>query len=377
MTRQVDISIPGKTESYPILIGESLLQSDQLINQLLSLKVSHYAIITDTVVEQHQAKNLQQHLNKHQLKTTLISFPAGEEHKSRATKAFCEDQLLALGLGRDTCIIGIGGGIVTDLAGFVAATYCRGVPSIMIPTSLLAMVDASIGGKAGVNVPQGKNLIGTITQPKAVFIDTAALKTLPLAEIKNGMAEIIKHGLIADKAYIEFLNANAKKLLQLDAKLIEETIYASVKIKGQIVQEDETEKGKRRLLNLGHTFAHAIEVASKHEIPHGRAVAIGIIAESYLSMKMGQLQPSDFQEVCAIINLYQIELTWKGVLSPADLLDLMKLDKKSLNQKPRFVILKEIGAPLEFDGQYCTAVDEKLLEHAIEWICSDVMQLPL
>ena len=158
MTRQVDISIPGKTESYPILIGESLLQSDQLINQLLSLKVSHYAIITDTVVEQHQAKNLQQHLNKHQLKTTLISFPAGEEHKSRATKAFCEDQLLALGLGRDTCIIGIGGGIVTDFAGFVAATYCRGVPSIMIPTSLLAMVDASIGGKAGVNVPKGKTL---------------------------------------------------------------------------------------------------------------------------------------------------------------------------------------------------------------------------
>lgn len=374
MTRQVNVTIPGRTSSYPIVIGEALLQSDQLMEHLLALKVSHYAIITDKVVEQHHAKNLQQYLLRHQLKTALISFPSGEEYKSRSTKEFCEDKLLNLGLGRDTCIIGMGGGIVTDLAGFVASTYCRGVPSIMIPTSLLAMVDASIGGKTGVNVPQGKNLIGTITQPTAVFIDTATLKTLPQAEIKNGMAEVIKHGLIADKAYYEFLKANADKLLQLDAKLMEEAIHGSVKIKGQIVQEDESEKGKRRLLNLGHTVAHAIEVASKHEIPHGRAVAIGIIAESYLSMKMGYLQSSEFKAICDIIHLYRIELTWKGVIKASDLLDLMKLDKKSLKQKPRFVILKEIGMPLEFDGQYCTEADEKVLDETIEWMCTNVMR---
>lgn len=373
MTRQFSVIIPGKPSTYPIFISENLLQSEQLISHLRSLKASQYAIITDANVESLHALKLKIFLEEH-LNITLIVFQPGEEHKSRATKEFCEDHLLSLGAGKDSCIIGMGGGIVTDLAGYVASTYCRGVPSIMIPTSLLAMVDASIGGKTGINVPQGKNLIGTITQPTAVFIDTSTLKTLPFDEIKNGMAEVIKHALIADKGYLDFLRINSKKLLQLDSAILEETVYKSVVIKGQIVQEDETEKGKRRLLNFGHTVAHAIEIATEHKIPHGRAVAIGMITEGYLSMKMGYLSPSDFEIIKEIINLYQIDLTWDGVIEPSKILDLMRMDKKSLRQTPRFIILKEIGVPLEFDGQYCTSVDERLLDNTIEWMCKNVMR---
>lgn len=372
MTKQLLMNIPGRSRSYPILIGEGVLQSEELINYLSSTKASKYAIITDTMVESLHARELQLSL-KSRFDMTLVSFPPGEENKSRATKEMCEDHLLNLGAGKDTCIIGMGGGIVTDLAGYVASTYCRGVPSIMIPTSLLAMVDASIGGKTGINVPQGKNLIGTISQPTAVLIDTATLTTLPLDEIKNGMAEVIKHALIADKSYLDFLKMNSQGLLKLDAEILEEAVYRSVEIKGQIVQEDETEKGKRRLLNFGHTVAHAIEIATEHQIPHGRAVAIGMLTEGYLSMKMGHLSLSDFKTIGDILTLYQIDLTWKGALEPSRILETMRMDKKSLRQVPRFVILAELGLPIEFDGQYCTSVDEKLLDNAIEWMCSDVM----
>lgn len=359
---------------YPILVKAGLLYSEELVNTLKSIKSSQYVIFTDTIIADLHANKLETFLKDKGLQISLFSFPSGENSKTRQTKEACENHLLSLGAGRDTCIIGIGGGVVTDLAGFVASTYCRGVPVVMIPTSLLAMVDASIGGKTGVNVPEGKNLIGITYQPHSVFIDTAILKTLPLAEIKNGISEMIKHGIIADKEYFLFLKEHAKKILELDSHVMEKAIFDSIIIKASIVEEDESEQGKRRLLNFGHTVAHAIETATNHDISHGRAVAIGVLTESYLSMQAGDLKQEDFEQIREVLNAYQIDLTWNRKLQPEELLDLMKMDKKSIGKTPRFTILEQIGKPLEFNGQFCTTVDENLLKNTLEWMCTNVMQ---
>lgn len=373
MSRQLDIKIPPKTISYPILIGEGILQTEPFIQLLTSFKASRYAIITDTIVEPLHAKNLEAYLKSKGLNIILISFPPGEDYKTRETKEYCENKLLKQGFGRDTVVIGMGGGIVTDVAGFVASTYCRGVPYIVVPTTLLAMVDASIGGKTAVNVPEGKNLIGTICQPNAVYIDTLTLKTLPIQEIKNGVSEMIKHGLIFDPSYFELMRDHSFQILNLDSKILEEAIYGSIRIKAHMVEHDETEKGMRRLLNFGHTVAHAIEIATKHDIQHGRAVAIGMLAEGYMAMKLGKLSQKDFESITKIFDLYKMDLTWDFALSSDELMAYMKMDKKSLSQAPRFILLDKIGHALEFDGQYCSTVDANIVKEALEWTYSNVM----
>lgn len=347
--------------SLPIYFGTQLLTKI-----LRSLKTSHNVIITDSIVEPLYGKQLEKYLNEQGFPTSLISFPTGEEFKTRETKEYCENQLLKLGADRQTCVIGLGGGVVLDIAGFVAATYCRGVPSLLIPTSLLAMVDASIGGKTGVNVPEGKNMIGTITQPKAIFIDPEMLKTLPLPEIKNGIAEMIKHSLIQDRTYFNFLKLHAKEILTLPMPLLKEAIWKSILIKSAIVKEDEFETGKRRLLNLGHTFAHALETASDYTIAHGRAVAIGILAECQLAYRLNYLEQSACDEIRSLFEAFGIDLTLPKSLNK-NLYDLMKRDKKGASQSPRFVLLKEIGVPLPFDGQYCIPIDENILKKLISF----------
>ncbi len=231
----------------------------------------------------------------------------------------------------------------------------------MIPTSLLAMVDASIGGKNGVDVPEGKNLIGTFYQPKKVLIDPTLLKTLSPKEVRNGLVEMIKHALIADKRYFHFFQTNVDPILGLDGKSLEKAIYDSCLIKKTIVEEDEKETGKRRLLNCGHTLAHALEHITHYEIAHGEAVAIGILVEAYLSNKLGYLSSNDLHAIIAIFQAYQIPLQPLPQVDPHIILKATELDKKSTKGNARYVLLKEIGAPLEFDGQYCTTIDESLL----------------
>lgn len=343
--------------SLPIYFGINLLPKI-----LKSLNCLHCVIITDSNVKPLYGNPLEQFLKEKGLTVSLISFPAGEEFKTRETKETCENEMLKEGVDRQACVIGLGGGVVVDLAGFVAATYCRGIPAIMIPTSLLAMVDASLGGKTGVNVPEGKNMIGTITQPKAIFIDPEMLKTLPLPEIKNGISEMVKHSLIGSRDYFKFLKSHAKEILALDMMLMRQAISESILIKSAIVREDEFETGKRRLLNLGHTFAHALETATNYKISHGRAVAKGIIIEADLACQMGYLDRTTCDEIRSIFEAFEIDLTLQEPLPVNQLLDLMRRDKKAAFQSPRFTFLKEIGNPLPFDGQYCIAVDENLLK---------------
>jgi 3-dehydroquinate synthase len=293
---------------------------------------------------------------------TLFTFQGGERAKTRETKQELEDALLHQKFGRDTLLIGLGGGVVTDLSAFLAATYMRGVPLILVPTTLLGMVDAAIGGKNGVNTPAGKNLIGTTYHPLHICIDPELLSSLPEKEWIYGLAEILKYGLIANKEIWEILENNPSAWKESLAELI----LASVQTKKKVVEQDPFEKGLRRILNFGHTIAHAIEKLSDFQMPHGEAVAIGCIAESHLSWQLGHLKKEELVRIKTLFRkfpfLFQLPETY-GVKA---LLDAMQMDKKAKEQNPRFALIDRIGHTLAFDGAYCSAIPQKELQRLLE-----------
>ena len=330
------------------------------VSEIISLRdclPSRYAIICDTTVRELYGQKLHQNLTSKGLDVKLFSFPSGEQYKTRQTKESIENELFENGFGRDTCIIALGGGVVLDMAGFIATTFCRGVPLVMVPTTLLAMVDASIGGKTGVNTPYGKNLVGSFYEAKKIIQDTSFLQSLPNDEIQNGIVEMIKHGLIGDSKYFDFLETHVQKLINLDRDSIEKAICDSVQIKTTIVKADSNENGIRNILNFGHTVGHAIEKISDYRIPHGKAVAIGIVAESYLSMKKTHLPKNSYERIKNIFRSYEIPFNIPVDITLSALKDAMVSDKKSLKGTPRFVLISEIGKPLVFDNTYCTSVD--------------------
>jgi 3-dehydroquinate synthase len=358
-----------ESEDYEIEIQSGLLHRQA---HYLSSLASRFAIITDDRISPLYGEELVKSLSSSGLEAYLFSFPNGEQYKTRATKERLENQLFDKGFGRDTCVIALGGGIVTDLAGYLAATYCRGVPLVMIPTSLLGMVDASIGGKTGVNVPHGKNLLGCIYQPKKVCIDPSTLKSLPLCELTNGVVEMIKHGLIADRQFFEFLEENSSQLLALDSAILEKAIFVSCRIKKEIVEQDEKENGKRHLLNFGHTIGHALENLTHYSLSHGEAVAIGLLVESYLSVLLGVLNPKSLERIQQILLKYSLPLRLPTRFPIQTILDALKLDKKSLKGRPRFVVIDEIGSSLPYNSIYCTPVEESLIRKALQWMNDDL-----
>lgn len=284
----------------------------------------------------------------------LIEVPSGEEHKTRETKQKLEDELFKRKIGRDSLLVAVGGGVTTDLVGFLASTYMRGVPLVLIPTTLLAMVDAAIGGKTGVDTPFGKNLVGSFYLPKAIFIDTELLKTLPEKEMRNGYSEILKYGLIEDSQIWQRWRD------------LSFSIRASIACKVKVVSEDfEETKGLRRILNFGHTVGHALEMLSHFQMPHGEAVALGCMAEGYLSHLLGHLSKQDLE---TILELYRsLNYRFKKV-DPRAFLDAMALDKKAKGGHTRFVLLEKIGACVSFGGEYCTAVKQDALDEMVRWM---------
>jgi 3-dehydroquinate synthase len=313
------------------------------------LKIMKYALITDSTVEELYGKALYSYLRELGYDVQIFSFPAGEGSKTRTTKEKLEDQLLLAGYGRETTIIALGGGVVTDLAGFLASTFCRGVPLVLIPTTLLGMVDAAIGGKTGVNTEQGKNMIGSFYFPETLVIDAFFLKTLPEKEMFNGTVEMLKAGLIADAEFFEnFSNIP-----------MGEAIHRSIEIKRRIVAQDPQETGLRRILNLGHTIGHAIETLSHYEISHGEAVAAGIVLEAQIGYELGILKASAFEKISR--NFPQVPFNF----DPEKLLSILCRDKKALGRRPRFVFLKDIGVPLNYDGNYCQEVAPELITQVL------------
>lgn len=306
-----------------------------------------FAIITDDKVGSLHGKKLLDQLQKSNLKAEVFIFKSGEENKTRHTKELIEDAMQAASFGKDSCIIALGGGVVSDLAGFIASTYCRGLSYVVIPTTLLGMVDASIGGKNGVNTPFGKNLVGSFYPPNAIFFDPEFLATLPEFELRNGITEMIKHGIVADEKHFKNLESDES---------LESLILESSAVKLRIIQEDPFESGLRRILNFGHTIGHALEIVSKHRISHGEAVAIGMIIESYFSWKLGYLPFESFKRIEKLIKRYHPNLNCSFDLGAV--IEAMLMDKKSVKGMPRFVLIKEIGAVMSFEGAYCREVPE-------------------
>jgi 3-dehydroquinate synthase len=285
----------------------------------------------------------------------LISVPS---RKTREAKQTLEDELLKRKLGRDTVIVGMGGGATTDLVAFIASTYMRGIPLVLIPTTLLGMVDASIGGKTGVDTPFGKNLIGTFYLPKAIFIEPELLKSLPEKEMKNGLSEILKYGLIEDASIWEKCARWKEEIFFL--------VHSSISCKVKIVGQDFEEKtGLRRILNFGHTVGHALELLSHYEMAHGEAVALGCMAESYLSHLLGYLSAHELEK---ILSLYRkLGYAFKK-FDTKPFLEALSMDKKGKEGSFRFVLIDRIGHCVPFDGEYCRDVPRKELDQLIEWM---------
>lgn len=366
--KQLTYHVTDSKKAVDVVLHKGLLRDPTILMPYLKDVGERFAIVCDEQIEPLYGQKLQQLISQSGFESFLYTFPAGEQHKNRASKERLEDQLFAAGLGKDTCIIALGGGVTTDLAGYVAATYCRGVPLIMMPTSLLGMVDASIGGKTGVNVPYGKNLVGCIYQPRKILIDPDALKSLSVRELRNGVAEMIKHGLILDANYFQELFQHADAILQGDSDILSKVIFESCRIKSNVVTEDEREAGKRHLLNYGHTIGHALEKISEYSIPHGEAVAIGMLVEAHLAVQLGHTHQETFEKIEQILEKYNFPLQMSLQFTSQQVIDAMRMDKKSLKGLPRFIILSKIGEAMSFGGAYCTPVDEKMILNSIAWM---------
>lgn len=278
-----------------------------------------------------------------------ITFAAGEKSKTRESWAYLTDTLMELGFGRDSGLIALGGGVTGDLAGFVAATYMRGVPYLQVPTTLLAMVDASVGGKTGVDTPQGKNLVGAFHPPAAVLADPLTLATLPDRDYRGGLAEAVKHGLIADREYFEWMEANALEISSRGLDPVTRLIRRSVEIKAEVVSGDERESGQRAILNAGHTVAHAVERASGYELSHGEAVALGLVVECALAEQLGIASPGLRSRVAGLLGRLRLP-TRLPRLDRSVLLENMTIDKKNRGGEVHFALPVQLGEMHQENG---------------------------
>lgn len=376
--RRLTIEVPPlPARGYPVVVGQGLLDP---LGDFLEGQAGYHrlALVADDTVARLHAPPLASALEKRGHRVDLFSFPAGEAAKTRATKERLEDRLLAAGLGRDSLILALGGGVSLDLAGFLASTFMRGVPFVALPTSVLAVVDSSIGGKTGVDTPAGKNMIGAFHPPRAVFADLAYLNTLPVAEIRHGMAEAIKHGLIASAPHLEELEAHAGKILGRDLDILEGVLLRSVSIKARFVQLDEREAGARKALNFGHTFAHALERLSGWRIPHGAAVARGLVAECELSARLGLLQGGVVRRVKEILSRFglpaapfadldrDITPEPEGTLTASRYISATQGDKKARAGAVEYVLLDQVGRVARQEGgRWTWTVPEKIVREVL------------
>ena len=362
--------------SYPIVIGSGIFPAlaRELKRQPLG---SGYAIISDATVARLHGPRLLSALRAHKLKARLLTFPAGEKSKNPKVWLALIGRMLEAGLGRDAAVIALGGGVTGDLAGFAAASYLRGVPFIQVPTSLLAMVDASIGGKVGLDLAQGKNLVGAFWQPKAVYVDLDCLKTLPPLHLQNGLAEVVKSAMIADAELYELLDNHTDIVEAPDPRILLQMIKRSLRVKATVVEKDELETlGLRKILNYGHTIGHALEALSNYRLLHGFAIALGMQAAARIAMDMGFLHMGDYDRQNLLLCTLGFPLQMPARLSArlktregkAQFFAYLFKDKKVKAGRVEMVLLRGIGRVKKFEDNWTVPVSAEMIEAGLQQI---------
>jgi 3-dehydroquinate synthase len=356
MLNPITVKLPSKKAySYPIYIGTKLLAE---VHTHLPKHNSTIVIITDDTVKGLYAIALQQFLNKAGYKTLLLSFSAGEVSKNGQTKNVLEEAMLAEACDRDSLILAVGGGVVGDLAGFIAATYMRGIDYIQVPTTLLAMLDSSVGGKTSIDTTQGKNLIGAFWQPIVVIADIAVLKTLPQDHLINGLIEAFKMFLTSDAESLEFLDKNLDRILERDEALLTDLVRRAVNIKAAVVAKDEKDYSVRAILNLGHTIGHALEQLSEYKLLHGYAVALGLLLEAKIAERMNCLAPQQYLYIKILLQRLNIRASDLKQFDVEAIIEKTKLDKKKRGDAVHYVLLGNLGHVYEAENQFTHAVSD-------------------
>ncbi|OGQ96733.1 MAG: 3-dehydroquinate synthase [Deltaproteobacteria bacterium RIFOXYD12_FULL_57_12] len=328
--------------AYPILIEAGLL--DRVGADLKARAVAkRYAVIADDHVAGLYAGLLMNSLTAAGIAAELVTFPRGEASKHLATVAALASELAQRGFDRRDGLIALGGGVTGDITGFLAAVYMRGIRFVQVPTTLLAQVDSSVGGKTGVDIPEGKNLVGVFYQPRCVYIDSQALLTLPEAELLNGLAEVIKYGVIADRDFFDFLEEKRLAILARELPVLEEVIKICCTIKARVVEADEREADLRRILNFGHTIGHAVEAASQYALAHGSAVAMGMAAVVELARLQGLLVADEAARIRQLISDFGLPVAIPPAYDRQTIIGYLKTDKKTVAGRPFFVLPTAIG----------------------------------
>ncbi|OGR01512.1 MAG: 3-dehydroquinate synthase [Deltaproteobacteria bacterium RIFOXYD12_FULL_55_16] len=345
--------------AYDILIENGLLAA---IGADLKQRAiaKRYVVVADSQVVELLGGRLMESLTAAGVAAEIITFPWGEASKHLATVAELASKLAQLGLDRKDALIALGGGVTGDITGFLAAIYMRGIPFVQIPTTLLAQVDSSVGGKTGVDIPEGKNLVGAFYQPRCVYIDSSVLMTLPSAELLNGLAEVIKYGVIYDAEFFRYLARQRQAILNRDLAVLEEVIARCCEIKAEVVAADEREADLRRILNFGHTLGHAVEAASSYALAHGLAVGLGMAAACRLAVGKGIFSQAQAEEVCRLLADYGLPTKIPAEFSPQQIKAFLKTDKKTVGGRPFFVLPTEIGKVVITD-----TVSEELLDEIL------------
>jgi 3-dehydroquinate synthase len=336
--RRIEVALAER--SYPILIGPDLLQQPR--EWLDALRGRHVLLVSDSHVAPLYAAPVLEAL--HAFTVARLVLPAGEANKTLAHCALAFEALAGIKASRDATVIALGGGVVGDLAGFAAACWMRGVACVQMPTTLLAMVDSSVGGKTAVNLPQGKNLVGAFHQPQAVIADTDTLATLPPRELAAGFAEVVKYGALGDAGFLEWLDHHAGALRARDPDILAQAIETSCRHKAAIVARDERETGERALLNFGHTFGHALEAATGYKtLLHGEAVAIGMVQAARLSARLGMASEAATTVLVELLESLGLPVAPPSGLDPQQLLSHMRLDKKNASGRLRLILWRGLG----------------------------------
>jgi 3-dehydroquinate synthase len=338
----IQVQAGGRSGGYPIRVRNGIRRS---LPHLIPghVKAHRYAVIADERVAELYGREITEGLDKGGKKAHLFTFPPGEASKTREEWARLTDAMLQARFGRDSAVVAVGGGVTGDLAGFVAATFMRGIPFVQVPTSLVSMIDSSVGGKTGVDVPGGKNLVGAFHPPRLVVVDPEVAVTLSPEERAQGLAEAVKHGAILDPVYLADLGSDIPCVMRGEVGATARVVVRSIEIKADIVSQDERESGLRKILNFGHTLGHAVETVARYALPHGTCVALGMVLEARVGERLGVTRKGTAQILARTVGLLDLPTELPPGLDPRTVLGLTHSDKKGRGGRPRYVLLSQLG----------------------------------